>query len=204
MNTKELIMDVSLKLFAKNGYDGTSVRQIAKEVGVRESALYRHFKNKEDILNSVIKESQKRIKDAYIENEVPETVMEDISKGYRELSQDKLFEISWNLFSLYTKDPIVSNFRKLLLHEKSRNVQSAKLYDQFFLSGVIKHQSLTFNALVEGEFFSSHSPDLIALHFYSPILFLFERYDCNPECEPELKELLKLHITTFGGFYGKN
>ena len=43
-NTKELILKEALRLFSDNGYDGVSVREISGAVGIRESAIYRHFK----------------------------------------------------------------------------------------------------------------------------------------------------------------
>ncbi|MCB0393334.1 MAG: TetR/AcrR family transcriptional regulator [Bdellovibrionales bacterium] len=45
-STKEKILDVSRKLFAKYGFEGTSIRDIAKESGVNVSAVNYHFKNK--------------------------------------------------------------------------------------------------------------------------------------------------------------
>lgn len=53
-NTREQILAVSLDLFSNNGYSATSVRQIAQNVGVRESSIYNHFQNKEDILKTVL------------------------------------------------------------------------------------------------------------------------------------------------------
>ncbi len=47
--TKISISKAAMELFAIHGYKGTSVRKIASKVGIRESALYNHFKNKEDI-----------------------------------------------------------------------------------------------------------------------------------------------------------
>ena len=46
MNTKEKILLISLHLFAQNGYEATSVADIAEAVGVTKGALYKHFKNK--------------------------------------------------------------------------------------------------------------------------------------------------------------
>ncbi|MBQ6218084.1 MAG: helix-turn-helix transcriptional regulator, partial [Erysipelotrichaceae bacterium] len=54
MNTKEKILNEALSLFAEKGYDGTSVEQIAALVGIKAPSLYKHFKGKEDILNSII------------------------------------------------------------------------------------------------------------------------------------------------------
>ena len=41
--TKEIILEKALKLFADKGYDGVTVRDIAAEVGIRQSSLYKHF-----------------------------------------------------------------------------------------------------------------------------------------------------------------
>ena len=54
MSTKEKILEAALTLFAENGYDGTSVEQIAGIVGIKAPSLYKHYKGKEDILNALI------------------------------------------------------------------------------------------------------------------------------------------------------
>lgn len=54
MNNKEKIFDVSIDLFSKYGYDGVSVRQIAKEVGIKESSIYNHYSNKQEILTTIL------------------------------------------------------------------------------------------------------------------------------------------------------
>jgi len=53
---KEDIINASIKLFAEKGYDAVSVRDISKEAGVTEAALYKHFKGKEDMSLSIFKE----------------------------------------------------------------------------------------------------------------------------------------------------
>jgi len=49
--TREKIFDVAAELFSRHGYNGVSVRRIAAGAGIKESSIYNHFKNKEDILN---------------------------------------------------------------------------------------------------------------------------------------------------------
>ena len=53
--TKEKILKVATTLFSELGYKGASVRKIASEVGIRESAIYNHYKNKEEIFLDVAK-----------------------------------------------------------------------------------------------------------------------------------------------------
>jgi AcrR family transcriptional regulator len=50
VSTRERILDVALNLFIEKGFDKTSLREIAEQLGVTKAALYYHFASKEDIL----------------------------------------------------------------------------------------------------------------------------------------------------------
>ncbi|MFD4940943.1 TetR/AcrR family transcriptional regulator [Streptomyces sp. NPDC058239] len=52
-NTRQRIQDVALELFAEQGYEKTSLREISERLDVTKAALYYHFKTKEDILTSI-------------------------------------------------------------------------------------------------------------------------------------------------------
>ena len=52
--TKEKILLTALKLFAQDGYEAVSISKISGELGMAKSALYKHFKNKRDIFDSII------------------------------------------------------------------------------------------------------------------------------------------------------
>jgi len=51
-DTKELLLQAALALFAANGFEGTSVRDVARSVGLRESVLYAHFASKRDLFDA--------------------------------------------------------------------------------------------------------------------------------------------------------
>src|SRR6266480_6812596 len=51
-DTRERIQAIALELFAEQGYEKTSLREIAERLGVTKAALYYHFKSKEDIVHS--------------------------------------------------------------------------------------------------------------------------------------------------------
>ncbi|MEV4318330.1 helix-turn-helix domain-containing protein [Actinocrispum sp. NPDC049592] len=52
-DTRSRIQEVALELFAEQGYDKTSLREIAERLGVTKAALYYHFKTKEEIVTSL-------------------------------------------------------------------------------------------------------------------------------------------------------
>jgi len=51
-DTKELLLQAALALFAANGFEGTSVRDVARSVGLSESVLYAHFASKRDLFDA--------------------------------------------------------------------------------------------------------------------------------------------------------
>lgn len=53
--TKNKILLIAEKLFAKKGYDGTSVQDIAEAAAVNKALIYYHFKNKQDIIDSLFR-----------------------------------------------------------------------------------------------------------------------------------------------------
>jgi AcrR family transcriptional regulator len=59
--TREKIFDAAVDLFAERGYDRTSVRDIARAVGITESAVYRHYPSKESILEAVFTYVESRV-----------------------------------------------------------------------------------------------------------------------------------------------
>jgi AcrR family transcriptional regulator len=52
-DTRSRVQAVALELFAEQGYEKTSLREIAERLGVTKAALYYHFKSKEDIVHSL-------------------------------------------------------------------------------------------------------------------------------------------------------
>lgn len=70
MNTKELILKVSKEEFISKGYNNASLRNIASKCHISATAIYRHFKDKEEIFNAVIEPFIKYFNDIikYIES----------------------------------------------------------------------------------------------------------------------------------------
>ncbi|MFJ8082107.1 TetR/AcrR family transcriptional regulator [Streptomyces sp. NPDC096205] len=62
-NTRQRIQDVALELFAEQGYEKTSLREIAERLAVTKAALYYHFKTKEEIVVSIFEDLTQPIGD---------------------------------------------------------------------------------------------------------------------------------------------
>lgn len=57
-DTRARIQQIAVELFSEHGYEGTSLREIAEQLGVTKAALYYHFKSKEDIILSLVEDYQ--------------------------------------------------------------------------------------------------------------------------------------------------
>lgn len=63
--TRQRILDAALSLFARQGYNDTSVKQIAQLAGVATGLLYSHFKSKDDALRALFERSMDDVRDSF-------------------------------------------------------------------------------------------------------------------------------------------
>lgn len=97
-DTRTRIQAVALELFTENGYDATSLREIAERLGVTKAALYYHFKSKEEIVESLTGDQIKRV----------ETLIEWAQ------SQPQTLEMRKEFLSRYADSMLSSNHHKIM------------------------------------------------------------------------------------------
>jgi len=105
---QEKILQAALELFARDGFKTTSTSKVAKHAGVSEGLIFRHFGNKDGLLQAIIKEGEERIKvlfsDIVFESDPRKVIrktLESLSPGTmgeEELEFWKLqYKIKWEL-----------------------------------------------------------------------------------------------------------
>ena len=72
-STKERILRMALELFAQNGYLGTSMNDIAGQLGFTKAALYKHYASKQEILDKIVERMNKMDYERAEVYEMPET-----------------------------------------------------------------------------------------------------------------------------------
>jgi len=94
IDKKSLILNTTLELLSENGFHGTPISLIAEKAGIGAGTIYRYFKNKEELINVLFIEIQRRIIRAMYFNY-------DENAPYR----DK-FKVLWiNMINYYRKNP---------------------------------------------------------------------------------------------------
>lgn len=190
--TKEKILLTSLKLFAQDGYEAVSISKISGELGMAKSALYKHYKNKRDIFDSIINRMDELDYERAREYNMPDGNMDEIIKGYREISIDKIRIYTEAQFKHWTEEEFSSLFRRMLTLEQYRNQEMADLYQKYLVSGPIDYMTYLF-AGITGK---KEEAKQLAIEFYGPIFLMYSLYD-NKREEDDLTQMLKNHVDRF-------
>ena len=202
-NTKDIILFESLKLFADKGYDGVTVRDIAAEVGIKQSSLYKHYKSKQEIFDTLVDTMQFRFRDASTSFQLPNGELREMAKEYATGGNEVLKKISSEIFHFYLKDPYASQFRKMLSIEKYKNQEIDRIYREVYIDTAISYQAALFEEMINQGFMRQADPEIMALQFFAPIFLLLNKYDGIVEKEKEAIAILGKHIEQFDMIYRK-
>ncbi len=159
--TKQKILKAASTLFSEHGFKATSVRKIASEVGIRESALYNHFQNKEEIFLSVAKEI---FTTPFSQNE--SDIKESALKG-------KAFLQKFTMqYKLLTFDKNNENMFRLLMIELFQNKELREQFMNEFHNENIKVLSEAFFMMMQNSLIRSADPMMVAYEFLSTLFYI--------------------------------
>lgn len=195
-DTKENILQTALRLFARDGYEAASVSDIAGELGITKGALYKHYKNKQDIFNSIVERMYQIDAERAKKFEVPEETFDRSPEAYRNTDMDKITAFIEAQFHFLTEDEFARNFRKMLILEQYRNPEIAELYQKCLVSGPVSYIEDLFREMMERGIWDKSDPKKLALEFYAPFYLLLSISDALPE-NKEPAKLLTVHIERF-------
>lgn len=191
-NTKKRILEEALRLFAKNGYLGTSMNDIARQLGVTKAALYKHYTSKQEILDSIVNRMDSLDYERGKKYEMPQGDSETVIIGYREADTDKIKQITKVQFLHWTEEEFSNCFRKMLMLEQYRDETMAALFQKYLVSGLVSYMETIFKGLTGKEADARQ----LALDFYGPIFLMYSLYDAADEKE-EIIKMLELHVEHF-------
>ncbi len=186
--TKEDILIVALRLFAKEGYEAVSVSQIAGELGMTKGALYRHYESKRDIFDHIVKRMEQGDGEQAEEYDMPADEIESMPEKYGKVSLDNFLEYSKSMFAYWTENDFASSFRKMLMLEQFRNEEMQALYQQYLVAGPAEYVKDLFESM------GIEDADKKAELFYSVMFFFYSLYDGAKEKE-QVKERFEKAIS---------
>ncbi len=180
-DTRREILDAALDLFAVGGYFGTSMRQIARAVGVRESALYHHFQSKESILEELLGELGPAKAQQLAAVNVPAMVKQLGAEGLLRVLIDRVIE-EW-------LNPREQKFFRIILSEGPR-LGSAGLFNaRVFIEQARAQVTRLFSELVRVKAIRKVDPQVAALAFMGPLISLRLMHLALPGSVPDAKAM---------------
>lgn len=202
MTTKERIVDEALTLFAAKGFRGTTVKDIADAVGIKDASLYKHFKSKKEILNTIVEEAYVHMSNMSDSLGIPsgDGSLEDAAEFFRGINRETIIALGKEVFKFYLTDGYMSRFWKLANLEQYNNRDFYELYRRLFTEEGIEYQQNLFAEMIRMGAFREGDPEVMAYNFYSPIFLLLHRYAGS---EGELDEALEIIEKMVGDFYDR-
>ncbi|MBU5673175.1 TetR/AcrR family transcriptional regulator [Paenibacillus brevis] len=201
-NTKQKILAEALSLFSERGFHSVSVKEIAEAVGIRDSTIYKHFTSKQEIFDTIIQLVSEQTQQIY--QTIPMPGRENTAAEYAVMALGTLEELCYQLFMFYLQDEVVSKFRRMLTVEQYGNLEASRLFRQFFIEEPLAYEAGLFRSLKDMGVFVDADPEVMALHFYSPLFLMLSRFDHREVGPEEIRPAIKSHIEAFSRSYSKD
>lgn len=198
-DTKEKIMMTALRLFAKDGYEAVSVSRIAGELGMTKGALYKHYKNKRDIFDSILNHVCRLDMECSKKTGMPEDDFDQMPQPFRNTTVEGVMAYMKAQFSYWTEDETACNFRRMLTLEQYRNPEMANLYQKVLASGPVNYIEDLFREMMLSGTWLEGSPRQMAVEFFAPFYLLLSMSDAasGKEEKEKVAVLFTTHLECF-------
>ena len=198
-NTKQEILKASLELFSVQGFEATSISQIADAVGIRKASLYSHFDSKQAILDAIVKEVLRQ----YGERSIFARANWEKDADNLPLTADEAVRMIQGQIRYILHDPAISRARKMLVIEQFQNPELAKLQTKQNYEDIMHYFTGLVGFLTRQGALAEDDPEIMAAQLCLPISVWINLCDREPEREQEVMELVERHIRQFFRLYAR-
>lgn len=180
MDTKAKIMDVALHMFSERGYEAVSIRDICGEVGIKESTLYYHFKNKQDILDSLFIRFEEHVNSLLNVLHSPD--------AWNDSRRPSFEWIDTYFFDQYLLDPFCNMMMRLMLIEQLHNKDIQQKYNRWLFEEPYKIEMSVFETLSGLGIMNGETALQAGKNFYGYITMLVFKYLLNGKLTSQKKK----------------
>lgn len=202
MRTREKIADAALTLFSTRGFKGTSMKNIAAAVGIKDSSVYKHFKSKQEIFDTIVHNMYSHMGRLVEKLGIPhDDDFQTASRFYETLSLAGLKKLSRNVFLFYLTDNYISRFWRMANIEQYRNPHIYAIFRRVFMEDAIDYQKKLFQIMMDTGVFIKADPEVVAINFYAPIFLLLSKYAGRIDGKDEALAILDRQVEEFYRIY---
>ena len=201
-NTRDEILKAALGLFSVNGYEATSISQIADAVGIRKASLYSHFSSKQEILDNVVES----VLTGYAEHSIfanADWNDQEFTKDKEGMTAEDAAKMIQGQIRYIVHDPAISRGRKMLLIEQFRNKELSALQTRMNYEDILEYFEGMIRFLIRSNTLKEADTEIMAAQLSSPITVWINLCDREPARENEVMELVHKHVLQFFEVYAK-
>lgn len=199
-STKQKILEAALELFSVQGYEATSISQLAEAVGIRKASLYSHFENKQAILEALIQTTLEQYAQHSIFTKA-DWDDPDFTRDKENLTPEAAAQMFMGQIRYILHDPQISRARKMLTIEQFQNPQMAQLQTRQNYTDVMRYFTGLVRFLIRQGRLADSDSDITAAQLCLPISVWINLCDREPEREDEIMQLIQRHIRQFFEVY---
>ncbi len=167
--TREKILDVAIDSIARRGFEAVSIRDIAREVGIRESSIYNHFKSKDEILDTIIEYfiAELSHSDSF------EGPLEDLLAKY---GAEGFMDMGARAYLAKINKPRVAKIWRIISIELSHNEKIRKFFRETMIQGPVAFWEQTFKRMMELGYIRECDAGVLAREFFYYCTYLLFDY----------------------------
>jgi AcrR family transcriptional regulator len=187
-DTKERLIEAAMDLFSTKGYDGTSVDEIAESIGIKGPTIYKYFKGKEALLETLINQADEAYNKGF-------QVGVELSHTVQNGADFKEYVINSIMYTF--NNETIRKMRKLFTIEQYRNQTFTDNATSHQITNVRELYSRLFKRLIDAGVMVNGNPDIFALEFTALNTVMIQLYDREPDRKEEILQIIKEHTDTF-------
>ena len=192
-DTKERILATALDMFSQNGYAGTNIRELTASLGLVKSSMYRHFKSKEEIWNTLLDEMIAYYDERFGSPEHLPPVPEAL---------EELVAMTMRMVNVTVHDEKIVKTRKLLMIEQFRDDRARDLATKHFLTGLRDMFTPIFRGMMDKGLIRKEDPAMLAFAYTAPISALIHLCDREPDKTEDALQQIEAFSRHFVKVYG--
>lgn len=163
ITTKDKIKQAARSIFARKGYEGTTMNEIAEAVGINKASIYNHYKGKEDLFFAVYQElarEYEKLNEHVIKDsahlEIPDRLQYIFEQQILYYYKEPESQSFWNQITLFTPPVLSQEFwADILEREKYFQEQMTEIFLEGMRQGIIRKNDpirlmMSFRAMKEG------------------------------------------------------
>ena len=195
-NTKQDILEAALDLFSVQGFEATSISQIAGAVGIRKASLYSHFESKQAILDALVED----VLQQYAVRSLFSRTNWDAEERPG-LTAEETVQMIQGQLRYVLHDAYISKARKMLVIEQFQNPELAQLQTKQNYTDVMHYFTGFVRFQIRQGLLAGDDPEVMAAQLCLPISVWLGLCDREPEREQEVMALVGRHIRQFFRLY---